>query len=70
MNCGINSTVSWRKTKDKKLVCNACGLYYKLNGLKRPETLNRTPQKRRRTTSTTTSTMNTIDNQQEGKNKR
>ncbi|KAG2336866.1 hypothetical protein BDR05DRAFT_1011518, partial [Suillus weaverae] len=33
-NC--NATPLWRKDKEGKTVCNACGLYYKLHGSTRP----------------------------------
>lgn len=36
-NCGTTSTPSWRRsTKNKMLLCNACGLYQKLHGSDRP----------------------------------
>jgi hypothetical protein len=30
-NCGTTKTTAWRRNSDGKLVCNACGLYYRLH---------------------------------------
>lgn len=42
-NCGVNSACTWRKIKGndgkEKLLCNACGLYYKTKKVMRPSTL-------------------------------
>lgn len=35
-NCGIDNTPLWRQTLDKKIVCNACGLYLKQHNKPRP----------------------------------
>ncbi|KXN67523.1 GATA-domain-containing protein [Conidiobolus coronatus NRRL 28638] len=38
-HCTATSTPLWRKDKDMKTLCNACWLYEKLNGRKRPRNL-------------------------------
>ncbi|KAJ1918074.1 Vacuolar protein-sorting-associated protein 33, partial [Tieghemiomyces parasiticus] len=38
-NCGVTSTPLWRRSTHDKLLCNACGLYYKLHNADRPKTL-------------------------------
>lgn len=40
-NCGTTDTPLWRKDENKLSVCNACGLYYRLNARNRPLKLNR-----------------------------
>ncbi|KAI0749086.1 hypothetical protein C8Q74DRAFT_1394854, partial [Fomes fomentarius] len=35
-NCYTTATPLWRKDKEGKTVCNACGLYYKVHGSARP----------------------------------
>ena len=35
-NCGTTTTTLWRRNNDGEPVCNACGLYFKLHGIKRP----------------------------------
>lgn len=35
-NCETKSTPLWRKTKYGDVLCNACGLFYKLHGILRP----------------------------------
>lgn len=35
-NCLTTTTPLWRKTHDNKLLCNACGLFFKLHGVVRP----------------------------------
>ncbi|TPX35728.1 hypothetical protein SmJEL517_g01970 [Synchytrium microbalum] len=38
-NCLITSTPFWRRSVHDELLCNACGLYLKLHGRHRPQTL-------------------------------
>lgn len=35
-NCHTQTTPLWRKTSEGALLCNACGLFYKLHGILRP----------------------------------
>lgn len=38
-NCFTTSTPLWRKTSEGRLLCNACGLFFKLHGVVRPPTV-------------------------------
>ncbi|KAJ6484068.1 hypothetical protein C8R45DRAFT_296313 [Mycena sanguinolenta] len=35
-HCGTRKTSVWRRNKDGEQVCNACGVYYRVNGRERP----------------------------------
>ncbi|KNC52459.1 uncharacterized protein AMSG_08016 [Thecamonas trahens ATCC 50062] len=36
LNCGVTKTPIWRKGLDNRVVCNACGLYFRNHGKSRP----------------------------------
>ncbi|KAI8969208.1 hypothetical protein BDF20DRAFT_893730 [Mycotypha africana] len=38
-NCEATSTPLWRRSADDKILCNACGLYYKLHKIPRPKNM-------------------------------
>lgn len=40
-NCGTTTTTIWRRNVKGEMVCNACGLYFKLHGVNRPHTMRR-----------------------------
>ncbi|TIB71868.1 hypothetical protein E3Q22_03037 [Wallemia mellicola] len=41
-NCGALSTPLWRRSSEDQLLCNACGLYFKLHKSHRPKSLKST----------------------------
>lgn len=48
INCQTTKTPLWRRNPNGNLVCNACGLYFKLHGNNRPAKLGPSVLKRRR----------------------
>ncbi|KAH8353398.1 hypothetical protein KR084_010722 [Drosophila pseudotakahashii] len=40
-NCGTLTTTIWRRSVRGEMVCNACGLYFKLHGVNRPHSMRR-----------------------------
>ncbi|PWN91853.1 GATA-domain-containing protein, partial [Acaromyces ingoldii] len=46
-NCGTSTTPLWRKDAEGRIICNACGLYYKLHNSHRPVTMRMDAIKRR-----------------------
>nr|XP_024219353.1 GATA-binding factor A [Halyomorpha halys] len=38
-NCGTGTTTLWRRNNEGEPVCNACGLYFKLHGVNRPQNM-------------------------------
>lgn len=55
-NCQTKTTPLWRKSNNGDLLCNACGLFYKLHGILRP--LNNSNRAKRPTTDKTILTSN------------
>ena len=47
-NCSTTETSLWRRDDQKRLVCNACRLYYKLNGKNRPKGWKKEIRRRKR----------------------
>ncbi|KAJ3380955.1 hypothetical protein HDU92_005670 [Lobulomyces angularis] len=43
-NCGVNHTPLWRRSSNDELLCNACGLYFKMHSFHRAKPKNPIPQ--------------------------
>ncbi|KAI7835034.1 hypothetical protein BX661DRAFT_195591 [Kickxella alabastrina] len=61
-NCGVDSTPLWRRDVNSNVVCNSCGLYWKLHGISRPPSMKRAviKRRRRRATNNTSPTEKTV----------
>ncbi|PIA19087.1 glucocorticoid receptor-like (DNA-binding domain) [Coemansia reversa NRRL 1564] len=53
-NCSAENTPLWRRDPEDNIICNACGLYYKLHGKARPVSMRRSAIKRRNRTTAST----------------
>ncbi|KAJ1952039.1 hypothetical protein GGI12_006346, partial [Dipsacomyces acuminosporus] len=60
-NCSVENTPLWRRDLSGNVICNACGLYFKLHGKQRPVSMKRTVIKRRNRTSVSSSTSTLVD---------
>ncbi|KAJ1796801.1 GATA type transcriptional activator of nitrogen-regulated proteins [Coemansia sp. RSA 2399] len=49
-NCSADKTPLWRRDPQDNIICNACGLYYKLHGKARPVSMKRAAIRRRHRT--------------------
>ncbi|KAI9257155.1 hypothetical protein BDA99DRAFT_573483 [Phascolomyces articulosus] len=47
-NCSTRNSPLWRRDTENNIICNACGLYYKLHNFHRPTSMKRTVIKRRK----------------------
>lgn len=47
-NCGTKATSMWRRNSSGDSVCNACGLYFRLNGINRPPAMRKETIRTRR----------------------
>ncbi|KAI8614926.1 GATA zinc finger-domain-containing protein, partial [Chytriomyces sp. MP71] len=46
-NCGTSNTPMWRRDNAGRVVCNACGVYFRVNGVNRVVKQGGTAVKRR-----------------------
>ncbi|KAJ2819850.1 GATA type transcriptional activator of nitrogen-regulated proteins [Coemansia erecta] len=57
-NCHVDTTPLWRRDTMGNVICNACGLYFKLHSVARPISMKRAVIKRRRRRATNSTAPN------------
>ncbi|KAJ1668422.1 GATA type transcriptional activator of nitrogen-regulated proteins [Coemansia sp. RSA 1813] len=64
-NCSAEQTPLWRRDPQDNIICNACGLFYKLHGKARPVSMKRAAIRRRNRTTLSTVCPQSPDSQQQ-----